>query len=734
MSSEMMKHQNLAIPQNTDFWLGGPGAVENYKQGGREVRVGPNNTAVIGFKGYDIDNNMPAIEPFTEYIEYMEYNHWRDIEANEPANPKASTNRRLAAIFDIDADDWRLIRAEDIIDGCYRFRPGTGEPIGINNVKRGHNIAYSPSLLVDSFHTKAGDNLRPIMLNLTINKAHFTHRQAREKCAIQSAMKLKDLPADAADIIQNGLDALAAIEAASIVDVAETINYITASLAGAQPIDVPASNKLAKAYGGNVKVLRQITLPKGAPNQIPILSGNWAGFQLIASSIDAAAAQQSTSPNPLAAAVLKFAADTGISAKLALDIYQFVRVVKIVVRQIRQFYPMSLAVDPAFASPWAQSAEATFFENVIAPRPRSVIRTAAGITTLAVTPAVAAALAVAPEGVAPAYSIVNMNEPGKVAAAGDRAPYLLPASAQSSGLPGLPVAVQLLAASGVVLRTEAVEAQAPANDVVLGGGDVNPLGKRAAQADLAPPAKRSTGTLSAIEQAIAADLAHPNSVENWNAVAEDSSLTHIERWMYKSWALNLFNANALKTAAARDMPLPFSALLFRQMTVASDTIIKVEAGDCGYQLVGHPMYMFSPDGKLGVLSAQFSYYYKAKVTKPENVFQVRLKKLFEAVLALLTPMPRSDRQRVPARLLRWLRLQVHRRGEPQHRVHHRQDGLLAEPRRHLLLARGVQFAPARPLPLCHRSQARHRRSRRRRGGRRQPAGLQRPLLQQGLWV
>lgn len=34
------------------------------------------------------------------------------------------------------------------------------------------------------------------------------------------------------------------------------------------------------------------------------------------------------------------------------------------------------------------------------------------------------------------------------------------------------------------------------------------------------------------------------------------------------------------------------------------------------------MYQYSCDGTLGVLQAQYSYYYKAKVFFPENVFQV----------------------------------------------------------------------------------------------------------------
>lgn len=87
------------------------------------------------------------------------------------------------------------------------------------------------------------------------------------------------------------------------------------------------------------------------------------------------------------------------------------------------------------------------------------------------------------------------------------------------------------------------------------------------------------------------------------------------------YLLSPFNKFVLLNWAARNLWVPISAIVFRCATLGTQSIIKVAAGRCGKQFIAFPSFRWNIDGILGVLRAQFDYYFSAKVTDPRLVFQ-----------------------------------------------------------------------------------------------------------------
>jgi hypothetical protein len=583
--TKMITHQNLAIPENTLFYLGGPEAVARYRHGPRSISAGPNGTAIVGFQGYDIDNDSPAIEPLTEYIDYMEYNAWRDLDYDQPGDPDYATSHRDIMIFDVDSDRWARIGAAAVIDGCFRFDPESGAPYGINDPIIGsrHPVHYSANHMVDSFHFKGADGkLNPILLNGSVSEKDTTHEQIKEKAGVGAAYKLKNVYAGTSaeaveSAIQRGIDALATIDNAAASK--EAIAYIKAALDGVadgQAIDPEnafasaAPNLYAQQLSNSVRIPRE---PK-APGGIPVGFGNWPGFAQIESEVSREAGAIADGQNAAGSAIAAYSAATGIGVSLLQDIVSFVRVVRNVVKNVRQFYPSSLAVDANYASPWHanKSPEATFFEQVVAPRPRSPIVYNGVVSPLTYTPNTFDQL-----GAGFSYWSIDGNSASSIQPL---------AGTHTAGVSGLPVARNLaaLAQGRAPARVAPPATQQPASDQQ--GGDLQALMGASGIPSAGATKRREPDTPASFTQAkrpgfkpmhakLTANLNSPNMVANWKAIDNDDSLTFLQKWMAKTWLLTLFNGKALKIAAKKNMPLLFNALLFRCMTLATDTIIKV---------------------------------------------------------------------------------------------------------------------------------------------------------------
>jgi hypothetical protein len=518
----------------------------------------------------------------------MEYNAWRDLDYDQPGDPDYATSNRDIMIFDVDSDRWARIGAAAVIDGCFRFDPVSGAPYGINDpiISARHPIHYAANHMVDSFHYKGNDGkMNPILLNGTSSDQDITHEQIKEKAGVGAAYKLKNVYAGTSaeaveSVIQRGIDALATIDNAPANEAA--IAYIKAALAGLhteQRID--QENVFAGAapllYKQTINNSVDVPRDPKAPGGIPVGFGNWPGFAQIESEVSREAGAIADGQNVTGSAIAAYSAATGIGVSLLQDIVSFVRVVRNVVKNVRQFYPSSLAVDGNYASPWHanKSAEATFFEQVVAPRPRSPITYNGVVSPLT-------------------YSPTTYNKLGKefgyYAFDDDVAQSTLPLSgARTAGVSGLPVARNLAALTKgkAAARPVEVPQEQPSSGGIPTLESLMEASARIPSSALSGAAKRRTPDtpvsfvagkrtgLKPIHAKLVANLSSPNMVANWKAIDGDDSLTFLQKWMAKTWLLNLFNGIALKIAAKKNMPLLFNALLFRCMTLATDTIIKV---------------------------------------------------------------------------------------------------------------------------------------------------------------
>lgn len=366
MPSKIGMWYSSVPPNKTEYWQGGPKAIETLADGVdgfRTFGVGQGSSRVYLARTYDVDSDGP-IDVLRFPAQIGEFHAMFDQQRGTTYNGYSSKNRSIM-VFDEDGDRFAEISLSTAIAHMNRH-DANGKLIPIDD--KSNNLLYNPAYEkreVESDFMHFRDDEGKLQVASFFGNIKYDSRDIKDwsETLFRALDLLLPTPINATNnarssafnTFKKGIDALNLIEkirysdrvgafltaliTPEMIDAATENNGETGNIAPS----VPLLELVGNEYGG-------LNLPESQGFALPPFFGNWPGFETIAN-----VSREGK------------AADLGYNETLFKNVEEFVNLLEDLAQSLEQILPGNPALDPKLSSSWFRtpSAACTLFENLI---------------------------------------------------------------------------------------------------------------------------------------------------------------------------------------------------------------------------------------------------------------------------------------------------------------------------------------------------------------------------------